>query len=121
MACMRNTSLGKDFTTISTAPHALTCCSGDIVGAINITTPGQFGPVVDGPSGIMPDLPSRLLAKDRFASDVEFVGGHCTHDGRTFAGDTFPGGRPEQFVTDDDIRRLVFSRWPGVVRIFSNC
>ncbi|KAF8875157.1 alpha/beta-hydrolase [Infundibulicybe gibba] len=90
MSCLRKASLGA------------------IVSAINRTPNGLFAPVVEGPSGFLPDLPSRLISSGRFGA-VDFVGGHCTGDGKTFA-----GGRPEQFVTDDDIRRIVFSRWPGV-------
>ncbi len=69
----------------------------------------QFSPVIEGPTGFLPGLPSRLIESGNF-STVEFIGGHCTNDGRTFA-----GGAPEDFVTDSDIKRLVFSRWPAVV------
>lgn len=84
---------------------------GALVGAINRVPNGQFSPAVEGPGGFLPDLPSRLIHQGNF-STVEFMGGHCTGDGKTFA-----GGTPEQFVTDDDIKRIVFSRWPGVVRV----
>ncbi|KAK0444571.1 Alpha/Beta hydrolase protein [Desarmillaria tabescens] len=70
--------------------------------------PSQFAPVIEGPAGFLPGLPSRLIESGNF-STVEFIGGHCTNDGRTFA-----GGPPEDFVTDADIERLVFSRWPAV-------
>ena len=69
----------------------------------------QFSPVIEGPTGFLPGLPSRLIESGNF-STVEFIGGHCANDGRTFA-----GGAPEDFVTDSDIERLVFSRWPAVV------
>ncbi|KAF9458163.1 Alpha/Beta hydrolase protein [Collybia nuda] len=81
---------------------------GAIVSAINRTPNGQFAPMIEGPSGFLPDLPSRLISAGKF-HPVDFIGGHCTGDGKHFA-----GGRPEQFVTDDDIRTRVFSRWPGV-------
>ncbi|PPQ64464.1 hypothetical protein CVT24_008474 [Panaeolus cyanescens] len=84
--------------------------SGAIVSAIN-TVPNAaraFAPIIDGPTGFLPDLPSQLIASGKFAP-VDFMGGHCSNDGRTFA-----GGKPEQFNTDSDVRRLVFSRWPGV-------
>ncbi|TFK33991.1 Alpha/Beta hydrolase protein [Crucibulum laeve] len=81
---------------------------GAIVSAINRTPNGQFSPIIDGPSGFLPDLPSRLISAGNF-NTVDFIGGHCTGDGRTFA-----GGKPSQFITEDDVRRLVFSRWPGV-------
>ncbi|KAG7448386.1 alpha/beta-hydrolase [Guyanagaster necrorhizus] len=93
MPCLRSASLGA------------------IVSAINripVTQPSQFAPVIEGPTGFLPGLPSRLIESGNF-STVEFIGGHCTNDGRTFA-----GGPPEDFVTDADIKRLVFSRWPAV-------
>ncbi|KAJ7115056.1 Alpha/Beta hydrolase protein [Mycena crocata] len=90
MPCLRNASLGA------------------IVSAINRIKNGAFAPVIEGPEGFLPDLPSRLIAAGKM-NNVEFVGGHCTGDGKTFA-----EGSPEDFKTDDDIRRLVFSRWPGV-------
>ncbi|KAF9255566.1 alpha/beta-hydrolase [Marasmius fiardii PR-910] len=90
LSCMRNASLGA------------------IVSAINRTPNGEFAPVVEGPGGFLPDLPSRLIASGNFSA-VEYNGGHCTGDGKTFA-----SGSPDQFVTDEDIKRIVFSRWPGV-------
>ncbi|KAJ7206914.1 Alpha/Beta hydrolase protein [Mycena pura] len=90
MPCMRRASVGA------------------LVSAINRIPNGAFAPVIEGPAGFLPDLPSRLIAAGRF-TDVEFVGGHCTGDGKTFA-----GGTPDDFQTDEDIRRIVFSRWPGV-------
>ncbi|KAJ7121404.1 alpha/beta-hydrolase [Mycena epipterygia] len=90
MPCLRNASLGA------------------IVSAINRIPNGAFAPVIEGPTGFLPDLPSRLITEGKI-NNVEFVGGHCTGDGKTFA-----GGSPDDFQTDDDIRRIVFSRWPGV-------
>ncbi|KIK70031.1 hypothetical protein GYMLUDRAFT_537146 [Collybiopsis luxurians FD-317 M1] len=90
-ACMRNASVGA------------------IVGAINFIPNGKFAPVVEGPGGFMPDLPSRLIHSGNFSTVDAIIGGHCTGDGKTFA-----GGSPDDFVTDDDIKRIVFSRWPGV-------
>ncbi|KAJ7599204.1 Alpha/Beta hydrolase protein [Mycena floridula] len=90
LACMRKASLGA------------------LVSAMNRTPNGQFAPVLEGPGGFLPDLPSRLIHSGNF-STVELIAGHCTGDGRTFA-----GGRPEQFVTEEDIKTIVFSRWPSV-------
>ncbi|KAJ8688765.1 hypothetical protein PTI98_013517 [Pleurotus ostreatus] len=81
---------------------------GAIVSAINQNT---VIPMIDGPGGFLPDLPSRLIASGKF-NNIEFIGGHCTNDGRTFV-----GGTPEQFNTEDDIRRLLFARWPSVVSV----
>lgn len=83
---------------------------GTIIAAINQVR-GGVSPVVDGPSGVLPDLPGTLISEGRF-NKVEFVGGHCTNDGRTFV-----GGTPDQFVTDQDIIDRTFSRLgPHVVR-----
>ncbi|KAF8997748.1 alpha/beta-hydrolase [Cyathus striatus] len=90
MACVRNATTAQ------------------FVEIINSNANGVFTPQIEGPSGFLPQLPSRLIAEGKI-SNVEFIGGHCTGDGKTFA-----GGTPEQFVTDDDIRRIVFSRWPSV-------
>ncbi|KAK0217400.1 alpha/beta-hydrolase [Armillaria nabsnona] len=93
MACLRRASLGALVSAINSMP----------------TNPlYQFSPVIEGPTGFLPGLPSRLIESGNF-STVEFIGGHCANDGRTFA-----GGAPEDFVTDSDIKRLVFSRWPAV-------
>ncbi|KAF4580397.1 hypothetical protein EYR40_003113 [Pleurotus pulmonarius] len=92
-----------------TGPSVMQCLRsasmGAIVSAINHNT---VIPVIEGPGGFLPDLPSRLIASGKF-NNVEFIGGHCTNDGRTFV-----GGTPEQFNTEDDIRRLLFARWPRV-------
>ncbi|KAJ8688755.1 hypothetical protein PTI98_013510 [Pleurotus ostreatus] len=78
---------------------------GAIVSAINQNT---VIPVIDGPGGFLPDLPSRLIASGKF-SNVEFIGGHCTNDGRTFVVST-----PEQFNTEDDTRRFLLTRWSRI-------
>ncbi|KAF5380772.1 hypothetical protein D9757_007114 [Collybiopsis confluens] len=83
--------------------------TGAIVGAINFIPNGKFAPVVEGPGGFVPDLPSRLIRSGNFSSVDTLIAGHCTGDGKTFA-----SGSPDEFVTDDDIKRIVFSRWPGV-------
>ncbi|KDQ60400.1 hypothetical protein JAAARDRAFT_153005 [Jaapia argillacea MUCL 33604] len=90
----------------STMPCLRSASLGSIVAAINHSPTGRISPVVDGT--FMPQLPSRLVSEGAF-SPVEFVGGHCSNDGRTFV-----GGSPSQFVTDADVERLVFKRWPGV-------
>ncbi len=57
----------------------------------------------------MPGLPSRLIRAGNY-TPVDFIGGHCSGDGNTFV-----GGSPDEFVTDDDIKRIVFSRYPATV------
>ncbi|EPQ58489.1 alpha/beta-hydrolase, partial [Gloeophyllum trabeum ATCC 11539] len=97
----------------SSGPEAMTCLRsasiGAIVAAVNHVQTGRVAPVVDG--SFIPELPSRLVASGNF-TPVEFIGGHCSNDGRTFV-----GGTPSQFVTDADLARLVFARWPGVVSL----
>ncbi|KAF4586560.1 hypothetical protein EYR38_010839 [Pleurotus pulmonarius] len=77
-----------------------------IVSAINRAS---VPPVVEGPGGFLPDLPSHLIASGRF-TNVGLIGGHCTNDGRTFV-----GGTPAQFNSEEDIRRLLFARYSGVM------
>ncbi|KAL5498324.1 hypothetical protein ACEPAH_2466 [Sanghuangporus vaninii] len=93
----------------SSGPQAMGCLRnaspGAIVAAINSIPAGMLAPVVDGPSGILPELPNTLITSGRFSS-VDFMGGHCTTEGRTFV-----GGPPQDFVTDADVARLVFKRW----------
>ncbi|KAH8116197.1 alpha/beta-hydrolase [Phellopilus nigrolimitatus] len=94
----------------STGAQAMPCLRnasvGALVAAINNVAYGRIspGPVVDGPGGFLPALPSALIAAGNFSA-VAFVGGHCTNDGRTFV-----GGTPAQFVTDADIAALTFGR-----------
>ena len=80
-----------------------------IVTGINAIGVGRIGPTVDGT--FIPDLPSRLLRDGRF-NTVDLLAGHCTNDGRTFA-----GGQPSQFVTDADITALTLSTYPFLVRL----
>ena len=65
----------------------------------------MLAPVVDGPGGILPELPDTLITSGKFAL-VDFIGGHCSTEGRTFV-----GGPPQDFMTDEDVVRLVFKRW----------
>lgn len=104
----------------------LTRLAESIITGINAIGNGDIGPVVDGT--FLPDFPSHLITSGRF-SVVEYMGGHCTHDGKenpllslisanivdVVSGRTFAGGKPSQFVTDEDIVALTFPRWPYVV------
>ncbi|GLB43419.1 putative type-B carboxylesterase lipase family protein [Lyophyllum shimeji] len=90
MACLRSASVGA------------------LVSAVNRVPNGAFALVIEGLSGFLPDLPSRLVAAGKF-SQVDFVGGHCTGDGKSFT-----AGKPQDVNTEDDLRKAVFSRWPGV-------
>ncbi|KIJ63786.1 hypothetical protein HYDPIDRAFT_155304 [Hydnomerulius pinastri MD-312] len=88
MGCLRSASLGA------------------IVSAVNHVPTGMVSPVIDGK--FLPDYPSRLIASGNF-STVDFIGGHCTNDGRTFV-----GGSPTSFTTDEDVATIPFKRWPGI-------
>ncbi|KAI0322568.1 Alpha/Beta hydrolase protein [Amylostereum chailletii] len=93
----------------SSSFDALACLRNASVTSIisGINSVGPVGPGVDGT--FLPDLPSNLLRQGRF-STVEFMGGHCTNDGRTFA-----NGAPEDFHTNADIvERIFHDRWTGV-------
>ncbi|KAK0219847.1 Alpha/Beta hydrolase protein [Armillaria fumosa] len=84
---------------------------GAIVSASNrlpTTEPSQFAPVVEGSAGFMPGLPTRLIASGNFIP-VEYIGGHCTGDGRTFT-----LGQPDDFQTDEDVKNLILYWWPAL-------
>lgn len=100
---MRNASLGDALSFIRSRAFTHIVLPGAMVSALNQANLGRVAPVVDG--SFLPDLPSVLIEQGRFAA-VDFVGGHCTNDGRTFV-----GGAPSDFVTDEDIATRVFSRW----------
>jgi hypothetical protein len=82
---------------------------GALVAAVNHLKNGQPNVIIDG--DFLPELPSYLITSGNFSKLDSFIGGHCTNDGRTFA-----GGSPSNFVTDEDVETLVFKRWPEVVR-----
>ncbi|TFY68194.1 hypothetical protein EVG20_g3659 [Dentipellis fragilis] len=86
LTCLRNASLDN------------------IITGINAIQTGAIAPVLDGT--FFPDYPSHLMMQGHF-SEVDFIGGHCTNDGRSFA-----SGKPSDFVTDADIIARVFPRWP---------
>ena len=48
-----------------------------------------FGPVLDGPSGLLPDLPSKLLAAGRF-SKIPFITGAVLDEGTAFVPQPLP-------------------------------
>ncbi|KAG7448387.1 alpha/beta-hydrolase [Guyanagaster necrorhizus] len=93
LKCLRNASLGAIVSASNRLPS---------------TEPSQFAPVVEGPAGFMPGLPTRLIASGKFIP-VEYIGGHCTGDGRTFT-----LGQPSDFQTDEDIKKLLLYWWPAL-------
>ncbi len=106
MPCLRNASISEssscihiDHETLTSSSRCLGCCGQPRPDG------SRSVPKVDGPDGFLPELPSRLITAGSF-SKVDFIGGHCTNDGRTFV-----GGQPSDFVTDEDVATRVFSRW----------
>ena len=125
MSCLRSASIGALLSLCISGMYVFRidlflpfCYEGALVAAINgagsnPAVQGFFAPVLDGPEGILPDLPSALITSGKFHA-VDFVGGHCTNDGRTFV-----GGTPDDFKTDADIVDRVFGRFDGRVVGFS--
>ncbi|KAK0499035.1 extracellular triacylglycerol lipase precursor [Armillaria luteobubalina] len=69
-----------------------------------------FDPALDGPSGLLPDLPSRLWAKGEFAT-LPFISGTNLDEGTRF----LPTNRS---YTDDDIKdymRATYSPFPPTI------
>ncbi|OBZ70762.1 Lipase 2 [Grifola frondosa] len=59
-----------------------------------------FVPVIDGPGGIVPDLPSNLLATGHF-SRIPFIAGTNLDEGTSFV--------PTDVATDEEVRDLIIS------------
>ncbi|KAI0691678.1 extracellular triacylglycerol lipase precursor [Earliella scabrosa] len=55
--------------------------------AASVPLPYLFAPVLDGPNGLIPDLPSRLLAAGNF-SKIPFMAGTVLDEGTSFVPDT---------------------------------
>ncbi|TFY78665.1 hypothetical protein EWM64_g5346 [Hericium alpestre] len=106
----KNFSIAAGCSSTQSGGDALACLREasieNVIAGINAVGTGDIAPVVDGT--FIPALPSHLIANGRF-SEVDFIGGHCANDGRTFV-----GGKPSDFVTDADIVKHVFPRWPFV-------
>ncbi|GJJ10349.1 hypothetical protein Clacol_004575 [Clathrus columnatus] len=84
---------------------------GSLISALNTVAPGQFGPIVSGPGTILPELPAALIREGKFAL-VDYVGGHCSNDGRTFT-----NGTPTTLLTEAQLIAAVLDRWPSLVRL----
>ncbi|KAL5520475.1 hypothetical protein ACEPAG_9699 [Sanghuangporus baumii] len=95
----------------SSGPESMSCLRGASVGAIvaaiNAVSIGSLNPVVDGPGGFLPDLPTSLILSGNF-SPIDILAGHCTDDGRTLL------PPPDEFTTDEDVVTHVFEFLPRV-------
>ncbi|KAJ8700675.1 hypothetical protein PTI98_003682 [Pleurotus ostreatus] len=81
MKCLRNASVGA------------------LASAIN---KGSYPPLIEGPGGFLPGLPTHLLHSGKFKK-VDFMGGHTTDDVRVLI-----AAAPEAFQSEEDIRRILF-------------
>lgn len=81
------------------------------MSAINHVPAGMFAPVVSGPGTILPDLPAALIRSGNFPV-VDYVGGHCTNDGRTFT-----SGTPTTLLTQQQLVAAVLKRWPSLASL----
>lgn len=70
--CLRNASI----------PTSAILSSWEATAA-TFSGPVPFGPVLDGPSGLLPNLPSKLLAAHRF-SKIPFITGAVLDEGTEF-------------------------------------
>ncbi|KAI0787601.1 extracellular triacylglycerol lipase precursor [Fomes fomentarius] len=66
--------------------------------AASFPQPFLFVPVLDGPDGIVPDLPSKLLAAGKF-SKLPFIAGTNLDEGTFFT--------PEDIATEEDLKQLL--------------
>lgn len=92
--------------------YVLTFHSGSLISALNSIPAGQFSPVVSGPGTILPDFPAALIREGKFAL-VDYTGGHCTNDGRSFT-----DGTPTTLLTQAQLIAAVLNRWPSLVKFF---
>ncbi|GJJ10348.1 hypothetical protein Clacol_004574 [Clathrus columnatus] len=81
---------------------------GTLIAASNQVAPGQFSPIVSGPGTILPDSPTALIRAGKFAL-IDYIGGHCSNDGRTFT-----DGTPTTLLTQDQLIAAVLARWPSL-------
>ena len=84
-ACMRNATTSDLLSSWETVAAAL-------------PEPFLFVPVIDGPDGLLPDLPSKLLAAGHF-SKIPFMAGTVLDEGTAFV--------PEQITTDEQLVELI--------------
>ncbi|KAF8579657.1 alpha/beta-hydrolase [Ramaria rubella] len=96
----------------STGESALDCLRnaslGALVSAVNHVPAGMYAPVVSGPETILPELPAALIRAGKF-SVVDYIGGHCSNDGRTFT-----DGTPTTLLTEQQLVAAVLKRWPSL-------
>ncbi|KAK7040304.1 hypothetical protein VNI00_009772 [Paramarasmius palmivorus] len=64
-------------------------------------------PTLDGPNGLLPDLPSKMLKQGRY-SKIPFITGNCLDEGTVFT--------PTTIATEDELREILvanFTVFPG--------
>lgn len=85
--------------------------TGALVSAVNHVQSGKFAPIISGPGTILPDFPAELIRTGQFTC-IDYIGGHCSNDGRTFT-----SGSPTTLLTEDQLIAAVLKRWPSLVRL----
>ncbi|KAG8719716.1 hypothetical protein FRC09_010711 [Ceratobasidium sp. 395] len=76
-----------------------------LIKSINNVRNNFLAPTIDGPSGFLPDLPSRLITQGKFRHGIDLVAGHMTNDGTGFA------GNPKNVNTDADVVAAILNRY----------
>ena len=75
-----NVAQGSTFPCLRNATTSALISSWEAVATTFSSDFVLFSPVLDGPSGVLPDLPSRLLAEGRF-SKIPFIAGTNLDEG----------------------------------------
>ncbi|KAM5532515.1 hypothetical protein V8D89_013802 [Ganoderma adspersum] len=81
-------ALGSTFSCLRNATTSALVSSWEAVAAA-FSDLVLFGPVLDGPTGLLPDLPSKLLAAGRF-SKIPFITGTVLDEGTAFVPQPVP-------------------------------
>ncbi|KAG8744867.1 hypothetical protein FRC12_014715 [Ceratobasidium sp. 428] len=76
-----------------------------LIKSINNVRNNFLAPTIDGPSGFLPDLPSRLITQGKFRHGIDLIAGHMTNDGTGFA------GNPKNVNTDADVVAAILNRY----------
>ncbi|PIL26441.1 hypothetical protein GSI_12199 [Ganoderma sinense ZZ0214-1] len=88
---------GSTFACMRNATTSDLLSSWEAVAAV-FPVPFLFVPVIDGPNGLLPDLPSKLLAAGNF-SKIPFMAGTVFDEGTDFT--------PEQISTDAQVEEFM--------------
>ncbi|CAG8555868.1 10510_t:CDS:10 [Acaulospora colombiana] len=89
--------------------EAMTCLRAaplsTLIKSINNVRTNYLAPTIDGPSGFIPDLPSRLITQKKFSRGLDVIAGHVSNDGQNWA------GNPANLNSDADIVTTILKRY----------